>query len=230
MVHDVLREATSGRGGVLAVSGEAGLGKTPTCPRVRRTFHRLDRRGLTTPSSLARRQGGLIRILPPLWALPAAALRLARHRLGGGRTARPVGVEKGPRRSLRPQASNDEVGLLSQVMGFGIGAGMALWRLGPGEFQRASFEAIVTLVSCLAAHGPTVLVLEDLHWADPTSLRLTEELCALTPDSPLLVLLTRRSEPDPGFSALEASLRTVPGLRLRSFGALAPSTRPPSGT
>ena len=51
-----------------------------------------------------------------------------------------------------------------------------------------------------------MLVLEDLHWADPTSLRLTEELAALAADGPLLLLATRRPEPDPGVSGLESAL------------------------
>jgi predicted ATPase len=43
------------------------------------------------------------------------------------------------------------------------------------------------LVSRFAAVGPTVLVLEDLHWADPTSLRLTAELAELAVGRPLLL-------------------------------------------
>ena len=58
----------------------------------------------------------------------------------------------------------------------------------------------------LAEKGPTVLVLEDLHWADPISVRLTEELAALAGDGPLLLLATRRPDPDPGVSGLESSL------------------------
>jgi predicted ATPase len=34
-----------------------------------------------------------------------------------------------------------------------------------------TFGAVRSVVSRFAAAGPTVLVLEDLHWADPTSLR-----------------------------------------------------------
>ena len=70
-------------------------------------------------------------------------------------------------------------------------------------------------MSKLVAHGPTVLVLEDLHWADPTSLRLTEEISSLTKQGPLLLVLTRRPEPDPGVTALGAALS-------RGLGALGP--------
>ncbi len=72
-----------------------------------------------------------------------------------------------------------------------------------------------SLVCRLSSHGPTVLVLEDLHWADPTSLLLTEELSSLTVQKPLLLVLTRRPEPDPGVSALETSFAAAAGLTLR---------------
>ena len=61
----------------------------------------------------------------------------------------------------------------------GLGPGKAAAdrvRLTPEQLQRATFEAVRALVSTLVGAGPTVLVLEDLHWADPTSLHLTEEL------------------------------------------------------
>src|ERR1019366_3546626 len=77
------------------------------------------------------------------------------------------------------------------------------------------------LVSTLVAAGPTVLVLEDLHWADPTSLHLPEELSSLTNEGPLLLVLTHRPEPDPGVSALEAALGADQDLRVRRL-ALAP--------
>jgi predicted ATPase len=48
------------------------------------------------------------------------------------------------------------------------------------EHQRATFDAISSVLLWIVQHGPTVVVLEDLHWADPTSLHLTKELLALT--------------------------------------------------
>ena len=64
----------------------------------------------------------------------------------------------------------------------------------PQELQRETFTALRAVVSRLISVGPTVLALEDLHWADPTSLRLTEDLATLAGGGPLLVLYTR---PDP---------------------------------
>ena len=94
----------------------------------------------------------------------------------------------------------EEVHLLAYMMGVRSGReALRLGRLSPEGLQRATFGAIRAMATRLAARGPTVLALEDLHWADPTSLRLTEELAALARDSPLLVIATRRPSPTPVF-------------------------------
>lgn len=49
-------------------------------------------------------------------------------------------------------------------------------------------------VSALGRRGPTVLVLEDLHWADERMLRFVELIGATVHDVPLLVVCTARPE------------------------------------
>ena len=133
----------------------------------------------------------------------------------GEEVARPA-FERAMRAVFGGDADEAQVGLLAQVMGLGPGKAMStLAGLSPEQVQRATFEALKALASRLVTHGPVVTVLEDLHWADPTSLRLTEELSSLTKEGPLLLVLTRRPEPDPGVSALEAALGTTPELSLR---------------
>ena len=74
-------------------------------------------------------------------------------------------------------------------------------------------RAVRIVLAKLVSRGPTVLALEDLHWSDPTSLRLTAELGLLASDGALLVLATRRPDPDPGVGELESALGE--GLRRR---------------
>src|SRR6185503_18386370 len=49
-------------------------------------------------------------------------------------------------------------------------------------------------VVALAAHRPTVLVFEDLHWADESMVRFVERLGASVRNVPLLLLCTARPE------------------------------------
>ena len=123
---------------------------------------------------------------------------------------------------------SDLLPVLAHMMGMAPGPGGAhLGRMGPAELQQVTFAAVRSLLAKLVSRGPTVLALEDLHWSDPTSLHLTQELSSLAMHGPLLLVLTRRPEPDLGVSALEAALIGDGGLKCSHYRAcpLGPSRR-----
>ncbi|MEP7223666.1 MAG: adenylate/guanylate cyclase domain-containing protein [Actinomycetota bacterium] len=57
-----------------------------------------------------------------------------------------------------------------------------------------SFAAWRTFLEAIAAGGPFVLVIEDLHWADPAMLAFVEHLADWASGVPLFVLCTARPE------------------------------------
>ena len=61
--------------------------------------------------------------------------------------------------------------------------------------QYRTFEVVRGLVARLAEHGPVAVALEDVHWADATSLQLLERLLGDTEDLPAAAGLTSRPEP-----------------------------------
>ena len=63
-----------------------------------------------------------------------------------------------------------------------------------GEDYLRLFEAMAQLVEHLAAHQPLLLILEDLHWADEMSLRLLSFLGRQVRNRPVLVMGTAREE------------------------------------
>jgi predicted ATPase len=65
--------------------------------------------------------------------------------------------------------------------------------------------AIVDQLIDLAAGTPTTLVLEDLHWADSSSLQLLSLVTASLPSSGLGVVATSR----PGFPHVDAVLGSI---------------------
>jgi tetratricopeptide (TPR) repeat protein len=106
-------------------------------------------------------------------------------------------------------ASTDLLPLLEHIMGLGPGGHS---EIGPEELRRAAFAALRTVISRLVpARRPAVIVLEDLHWADPTSLRFTRDLLALAAGRPLLILATTRPDAGPEVEALmrDPAIRTV---------------------
>jgi DNA-binding CsgD family transcriptional regulator/tetratricopeptide (TPR) repeat protein len=83
----------------------------------------------------------------------------------------------------------------------------------PGiEFRVA--EALLSHVEDLAARGPLTLVLEDLHWADPSTLVFLHLLEGQLSAWPLLVVATHRSGAPPEVARLVAGLARREGIRL----------------
>ena len=70
------------------------------------------------------------------------------------------------------------------------------------------------LAAALAAHacraGPTLMIVEDLHWADPQVLGQLAALASAVADGPGLLVMTSRVEGDPLDAAWRASCRGTP--------------------
>lgn len=64
-----------------------------------------------------------------------------------------------------------------------------------GSLQYRVVEAFVELVESLACYGPLVLVLEDLHWSDPSTLSATYSLARRIGHLPVMLIGTRRPVP-----------------------------------
>jgi class 3 adenylate cyclase len=75
------------------------------------------------------------------------------------------------------------------------------------------FWAVRRFLEALAHRRPLVVVLEDVHWAEPTLLDLVEYLDAWTAKAPLLVVCLARPElleQRPGWDASRRTLRLAP--------------------
>ena len=79
----------------------------------------------------------------------------------------------------------------------------------PPDLERARlYEGVVGLLQWVSDVAPTVLLMEDLHAADPATLDLIGYACRRLAGSPVLVVLTRRLQPLVAqVDALEQSLR-----------------------
>ncbi|MCA9968813.1 MAG: AAA family ATPase, partial [Anaerolineales bacterium] len=95
-------------------------------------------------------------------------------------------------------------------------------RLEPQALQTRYRQALRRLLAALAARRPLALVLEDLHWADPSSADLLTDLLPLLADAPILFCLVTRPEQDaPGWRLVTAARHTLgSSLAELSLGAL----------
>jgi class 3 adenylate cyclase len=101
------------------------------------------------------------------------------------------------------------VGLLGPL------AGLPGRAVRPGEIEAAWRDALLAL----SRHIPTVLVIEDLHFADPAMLRFLADLVEAGADVPLLVLCTYRPElldEQPTWPSALPGMLTVSLARLRN--------------
>jgi class 3 adenylate cyclase/tetratricopeptide (TPR) repeat protein len=60
--------------------------------------------------------------------------------------------------------------------------------------RQQTLDAILTIVLALASQQPVLLIVEDLHWVDPSALELLGLLIDQTPTARILTLLTCRPE------------------------------------
>src|SRR5262249_59420902 len=65
--------------------------------------------------------------------------------------------------------------------------------LAPIQLRELLLERLVDVVRATASDQPLVVVFEDLHWADPTTLELLDRMAAATVRTRLLILGTART-------------------------------------
>jgi predicted ATPase len=63
--------------------------------------------------------------------------------------------------------------------------------------RERTLEVLVEQLIGLARRSPVLVLFEDLHWIDPTSLALLERIIGQIDDLPVLLLLTSRPEGEP---------------------------------
>jgi DNA-binding CsgD family transcriptional regulator len=171
--------ASAGQGGVLFIAGEAGIGKS----RLARAAAEL-----ATERGMPVLRGRAVPAATPLAYRPLAEALCAAVRSGV------VADTATDLLAFRPI----------------LGALVPEWRTGggpPDDTVVALAEAVVRFLRA-AARGPgCVLVLEDLHWADPETLRIVEYLADNLVSEPVLCLATVRDEDPTEARALARSLR-----------------------
>ena len=88
----------------------------------------------------------------------------------------------------------EAVPLLAGLLSIPTGDRYPALDLTPQKRKEKTLRALVAQVEGLAARQPVLLVVEDAHWADPTSLELFELIVERASSLPLLAIVTFRPE------------------------------------
>jgi TOMM system kinase/cyclase fusion protein len=93
-----------------------------------------------------------------------------------------------------------------------IAAPYAPLDVSPQRHKALTLQAIVSLLFAMATQHPVLLLAEDLHWADPTTMELLSQLVREAPEAPMCLVMTARPEFSPSFST--AGVQQIPLGRL----------------
>jgi class 3 adenylate cyclase len=86
--------------------------------------------------------------------------------------------------------------------------------LDPQALQTQYLAALRQLLRTLANLHPIILVLDDIHWADPSSIELLVKMLSLVTEVPLLFCCVTRPDQDSPGSKLVAAIRETMGAGL----------------
>lgn len=188
-LRDVITGLEAGRGGIVFLSGEPGIGKSRLTAEARQVTTAagvagwLEGRAVSYGASLA---WWPVRDLLRNWAEvgtqePELRLRLAfRRRL----------------EDLLPDRFAELQPYLAMVLGLAPdpdGAAV-LASLSPEALQYRTYEVLIELVGAIAARQPLVLAIDDLHWADATTIGLLDRLLPLAESAPVVFFFNHRPE------------------------------------
>ncbi len=94
--------------------------------------------------------------------------------------------------------------LLAQLLSLPLPAPYEPVRLAPTRLRRQTLEMLVRWVERLADRRPLLLVAEDLHWMDPSTVEFLGLLAERSPGTQLMLLATIRPDFQPGWAGREA--------------------------
>ena len=180
--------AKAGEGQGLLLVGEAGIGKSRICRAL------LDALS-TEPHTRIRYQCSPYHSDSALWPV----MQQLTH-AGGIKTGVPAEVSLDRLETLLCQAGDhalDAAPLIADLLGLDGAPRYGELNLTAQAKRVRTLQALVDQLLGLASRQPVLLILEDAHWIDPTTLELLEQCLDRIAAARVLLLLTSRSDQQP---------------------------------
>jgi class 3 adenylate cyclase/tetratricopeptide (TPR) repeat protein len=205
-IRERLGDLRAGRGSCIAIVGEAGIGKSRLVAELRDSAAAQGVRWL---------EGRGISYAEGVHYFPWRQLILAA--IGAGEAEPPESVRPKLHRALGTLGHGADEGLpfLEAVLAVeSDDSGRALADHDAAMLAPRIAEAIRSFVGALSSARPTVVVFEDLHWADQSSTELIVDASDLVESQPLLLICVSRPETAAPSPTLRERLRERLATRL----------------
>jgi len=199
-------EAEGGSGGTVVISGNAGVGKSRLCLEFQ---GHLDTRGWTVYHGACYSHTAGKPFTPWVHILNSF-FNINSTDTNEVRTEKVLAITK----QLRPSLL-EITPLLNSLLELSIPQSDVVRSLDDETRRRRLFELITGLLKAAATDSPIVIIIEDLHWADPSSLQLVNHMGMSLQSSRFLMCLTHRPEKEmqlnlPPASTVTFSLSELP--------------------
>lgn len=102
--------------------------------------------------------------------------------------------------SLSAQPTKQSIALLATLLSIPLGTGYTPLRISPQLRKQATLTLFTDMLLATLGQQPLLLIIEDVHWLDPTSLELLGQFIERIPTLPVLLVVTTRPEFDLAYS------------------------------
>jgi class 3 adenylate cyclase/ABC-type transport system involved in cytochrome c biogenesis ATPase subunit len=187
LLRDRLREAWAGAGQIVLLSGEAGIGKSRLAAQLAAEIASEPHTRLRYQCSPYHRDS----VLHPFVVQLGRAARLAPDDPANTQLDKLEAI-------LAPARIAETAPLFASLLSIPIGDRYPPLALSAAQQRRLTLAALLDQLEALARQRPVLILFEDVHWADATSLEVLDLMVERVRALPVLALFTFRPEYDPG--------------------------------